>query len=35
MSGSGEANEWRFSDDPAHAWVRETWEGMELDPRVL
>jgi 5-deoxy-glucuronate isomerase len=22
-----------FCDDPAHHWVRDSWEGMDLDPR--
>ena len=25
---------WRFRDDPAHAWIRSTWEQQELDPRL-
>lgn len=24
-----------FCDDPAHTWVRATWEGREVDPRLL
>jgi 5-deoxy-glucuronate isomerase len=33
MAGPGE-RAWRFTDDPAHAWIRATWADQELDPRV-
>jgi hypothetical protein len=33
MAGSGE-RAWRFSDDPDHAWIRDTWPEQELDPRL-
>jgi 5-deoxy-glucuronate isomerase len=33
MAGPGE-RAWRFTDDPAHAWIRETWAGREVDPRL-
>jgi 5-deoxy-glucuronate isomerase len=33
MAGPGE-REWRFTDDPAHAWIRDSWEGQEIDPRL-
>jgi len=33
MGGTGE-REWRFRDDPAHAWIRDTWAGQEVDPRL-
>ena len=33
MAGPGE-RVWRFCDDPAHAWIRGTWDGQELDPRL-
>ena len=33
MAGPGE-RAWRFTDDPAHAWIRASWEGQELDPRL-
>ena len=33
MAGPGE-RKWLFSDDPAHAWVRGTWEDQEIDPRL-
>ena len=25
---------WLICDDPAHAWVRETWDGQAVDPRL-
>ena len=34
MAGTADERAWRFCDDPAHAWVRGTWEGQELDPRL-
>lgn len=33
MAGPGE-RAWRFRDDPAHAWIRESWSGQEIDPRL-
>jgi 5-deoxy-glucuronate isomerase len=33
MAGSGE-RAWRFTDDPDHAWIRSSWEGQEIDPRL-
>jgi 5-deoxy-glucuronate isomerase len=33
MAGPGERI-WRFCDDPAHAWVRATWAGTGIDPRL-
>jgi 5-deoxy-glucuronate isomerase len=33
MAGPGE-RAWRFTDDPAHAWIRETWAGQAVDPRL-
>jgi 5-deoxy-glucuronate isomerase len=33
MAGPGERR-WLFSDDPAHAWVRGTWAGQAVDPRL-
>jgi 5-deoxy-D-glucuronate isomerase len=32
-AGPGE-RAWRFTDDPAHAWIRDTWAGQEVDPRL-
>jgi 5-deoxy-glucuronate isomerase len=34
MAGPGEERAWRFRDDPAHAWIRDTWAGQEVDPRL-
>jgi 5-deoxy-glucuronate isomerase len=34
MAGPGEARAWMICDDPAHAWVRETWETQLVDPRL-
>ncbi len=33
MGGPGE-RVWKFCDDPAHAWVRGTWTGVPIDPRL-
>ena len=33
MAGPGQRR-WLFSDDPAHAWIRGTWAGQEMDPRL-
>ena len=33
MAGPGE-RAWRFRDDPAHAWIRDTWTGRPVDPRL-
>jgi 5-deoxy-glucuronate isomerase len=33
MAGQGE-RAWRFRDDPDHAWVRASWEGVVVDPRL-
>ncbi|HJW62549.1 MAG TPA: 5-deoxy-glucuronate isomerase, partial [Actinomycetes bacterium] len=34
MAGPAQERAWRFCDDPVHAWVRGTWEGQEIDPRL-
>jgi len=34
MAGPGEERLWLICDDPSHAWVRQTWEGGEVDPRL-
>jgi 5-deoxy-glucuronate isomerase len=34
MAGPGEERAWHFCDDPAHAWVRGSWAGQALDPRL-
>jgi 5-deoxy-glucuronate isomerase len=33
MAGPGE-RVWRFCDDPAQAWIRDTWAGTDVDPRL-
>jgi 5-deoxy-glucuronate isomerase len=33
MAGPSE-RVWRFRDDPAHAWIRDTWADQEIDPRL-
>jgi 5-deoxy-glucuronate isomerase len=34
MAGPAKQRSWRFCDDPAHAWVRNTWPGQPMDPRL-
>ena len=34
MAGPGPDRAWLICDDPAHAWVRDTWAGQEPDPRL-
>jgi len=31
---AGPVREWRFRDDPAHAWIRGTWARQDPDPRL-
>ena len=33
MAGAG-GRAWLFTDDPAHAWIRDTWAGQAMDPRL-
>jgi 5-deoxy-glucuronate isomerase len=33
MAGPG-GRAWLICDDPAHAWVRDTWAGQPVDPRL-
>ena len=33
MAGPG-AREWLVRDDPAHGWVRKSWSGTPVDPRL-
>ena len=33
MAGPGE-RAWRFGDDPAHAWIRDSWTGAAIDARL-
>ncbi len=34
MAGPGAERAWRICDDPTHAWVRGTWDGKPVDPRL-
>jgi 5-deoxy-glucuronate isomerase len=34
MAGPAPERAWRIRDDPAHAWVRDTWTGIATDPRL-
>jgi 5-deoxy-glucuronate isomerase len=34
MAGPGAERAWRICDDPSHAWVRQTWDAQEVDPRL-
>lgn len=34
MAGPGPERVWRICDDPAHAWVRESWSGQPMDDRL-
>jgi 5-deoxy-glucuronate isomerase len=34
MAGPEAERAWRFCDDPAHAWIRGTWDGQAVDPRL-
>jgi 5-deoxy-glucuronate isomerase len=33
MAGPGERR-WLISNDPAHAWIRDTWADQDVDPRL-
>jgi 5-deoxy-glucuronate isomerase len=34
MAGPGAERAWLITDDPAHAWVRQTWAGEQTDARL-
>jgi 5-deoxy-glucuronate isomerase len=34
MAGPADERAWRFCDDPEHAWIRGTWPGQAVDPRL-
>jgi len=34
MAGPADDRALAFCDDPAHGWIRDTWDGMVPDPRV-
>ena len=31
---AGPERAWRFTDDPEHAWIRGSWDGQAIDPRL-
>jgi 5-deoxy-glucuronate isomerase len=33
LAGPGDERSMAFCDDPSHHWVRDSWEGMAVDPR--
>ncbi len=34
MAGPGAERAWLICDDPAHAWIRSTWEDQRVDDRL-
>ena len=34
MAGSGPKRAWLISYDPAHSWIRESWQNQQVDPRL-
>ncbi|MBA2772594.1 MAG: 5-deoxy-glucuronate isomerase [Nocardioidaceae bacterium] len=34
MAGPGQERVWNITDDPAHGWVRSSWEGVDVDSRL-
>ncbi|GAB94665.1 5-deoxy-glucuronate isomerase [Kineosphaera limosa] len=34
MAGPGAERVWLICDDPAHGWVRQTWDDQPIDPRL-
>ncbi|MEJ7690899.1 MAG: 5-deoxy-glucuronate isomerase [Nocardioidaceae bacterium] len=34
MAGPGEERAWNITDDPAHGWVRDSWDGVDVDTRL-
>ncbi|GGU80334.1 5-deoxy-glucuronate isomerase [Streptomyces litmocidini] len=34
MAGPGPERAWLICDDPAHAWIRDTWSRTPFDPRL-
>ena len=34
MAGPGPTRAWLICDDPRHGWVRDTWAGQPMDPRL-
>ena len=34
MAGPGTERAWKIVDDPEHTWLRDTWDGQDVDPRL-
>lgn len=34
MAGPDDDRVWHISDDPAHGWIRQSWDSQEIDPRL-
>jgi len=34
MAGPGPERAWKIVDDPEHTWLRGTWDGQPVDPRL-
>ncbi|MCY0958870.1 5-deoxy-glucuronate isomerase [Streptomyces sp. H27-H5] len=34
MAGPDRTREWLISDHPDHGWIRDTWAGRDIDPRL-
>jgi 5-deoxy-glucuronate isomerase len=34
MAGPSDERAWLISDDPDHAWIRESWRDQDVDPRL-
>ncbi|WP_374945870.1 5-deoxy-glucuronate isomerase [Agreia sp.] len=34
MAGPDAERSWLITDDPAHAWIRDTWTGQDVDARL-
>ncbi|WP_072687267.1 5-deoxy-glucuronate isomerase [Rhodococcus marinonascens] len=34
MAGPGEIRAWNICDDPAHTWLRGSWDHQDIDPRL-
>ncbi|WP_406367067.1 5-deoxy-glucuronate isomerase [Streptomyces sp. NBC_01546] len=34
MAGPGAMREWLIRDHPDHGWIRSTWPGQDIDPRL-
>jgi 5-deoxy-glucuronate isomerase len=34
MAGPAEDGTWLMTDDPAHHWIRGTWDSQDVDPRL-